>query len=128
MIAAWATDIAAFFIGKHFGKHKFSKVSPNKTIEGCVGGCAGAVVVSILYTVCVNYFSGLELNILYLAIISFVLSILGQIGDFAASAIKRYFGVKDFSDFIPGHGGMLDRIDSVIFIAPIAYFIFTTII
>ena len=125
MFAAWGTDIFAFIIGRKFGKTKFSKVSPNKSVEGCVAGIIGAVVTSLIYTLAINYFGNFDISYLSIGIISAILSIIGQIGDFAASSIKRYFEVKDFSNLFPGHGGMLDRIDSVMFIAPFAYFLLT---
>lgn len=122
---AWGTDVFAYAIGKLFGKHKFSQVSPNKSIEGCIGGTIGAIIIGLIYTMIINTYFNIGTNISYLMIIlvSFVLSIIGQVGDFAASSIKRYVDIKDFSNLIPGHGGMLDRIDSVIFIAPFAYFL-----
>ncbi len=123
IIAAWGTDIFAYLSGKKFGKHKFSSISPNKTIEGCIGGTIGSVILILIYTyVCNTYFS-LDIGYLYITGVGILLSLIGQIGDFAASSIKRYVGIKDFSNLIPGHGGMLDRIDSVIFIAPFAYFL-----
>lgn len=121
LFSAWGTDVFAYAIGKIWGKHKFSKISPNKSIEGCVGGLIGAVIINLVYTLICNMFFGLEMSYLYIFIASIILSVLSQIGDFAASSIKRYVGIKDFSNLIPGHGGMLDRIDSVIFIAPFAY-------
>ncbi len=121
-ISAWGTDVFAYLIGKRFGKHKFSKISPNKSIEGCIAGTIGAVVLSVIYTLICNTYFGMNFNYSYIILISIVLSLVGQIGDFAASSIKRYTGIKDFSNLIPGHGGMLDRIDSVIFISPFAYF------
>lgn len=121
VIAAWGTDIFAYLIGKTIGKHKFSPISPNKTIEGCVGGVIGCVILMLIYTVVCNKCFGSNIPYIYITIISVVLSIIGQIGDFSASSIKRHVGIKDFSNLIPGHGGMLDRIDSVIFIAPFAY-------
>lgn len=122
-ITAWGTDIFAYLIGKKFGKHKFSKVSPNKSIEGCIAGTIGAVVLALIYTVVCNKYLGMNFNYLYIILISIILSLVGQLGDFSASSIKRYAGIKDFGNLIPGHGGMLDRIDSVIFIAPFAYFL-----
>lgn len=119
--AAWGSDTFAYLIGKNFGKHKLTRVSKNKTIEGSIAGIIGATVVSIIYTIIINSAFNMEINILMVSIITVILSIIGQIGDLAASSIKRYCDVKDFSDLIPGHGGMMDRIDSVIFIAPIAY-------
>lgn len=121
IIAAWGTDMFAYFTGKAIGKHKFSKISPKKSIEGCIGGTIGAVVLVLLYTYIANKFWGMEISYYIISIIAIVLSLIGQIGDFAASSIKRYVEIKDFSNMIPGHGGMLDRIDSLIFIAPFAY-------
>ena len=125
IIAAWGTDIFAYFIGKHFGKHKFSKVSPKKSIEGCIAGTVGAILLMLLYTYIANTFWGTDYSYGFIAMISVILSLIGQIGDFAASSIKRYVDIKDYSNLIPGHGGMLDRIDSLIFLAPFAYALFT---
>lgn len=121
LTTAWGTDIFAYIVGKWIGKHKFSKISPNKSIEGCIGGILGSICLSLLITYIFNTFFSMEFSYGYTILISIVLSIVGQIGDFAASSIKRYVGIKDFSNLIPGHGGMLDRIDSIIFIAPFAY-------
>lgn len=123
IIAAWGTDIFAYIVGKTMGKHKFSKISPNKSIEGCIGGIIGATVLALIYTLVINTYLGMNINYLYIGGISILLSIIGQIGDFSASSIKRYVGIKDFSNLLPGHGGMLDRIDSLIFITPFAYFL-----
>ena len=125
IIAAWATDIFAYLIGRHLGKHKFSKISPKKTIEGCIGGTIGAVVIAMIYTYFINSYLNMDYSYIYITIISIVLSVISQIGDFAASTIKRYVEIKDYSELIPGHGGMLDRIDSLLFIAPFAYVIFS---
>ena len=127
LIAAWGTDIFAYFIGKKFGKHKFSKVSPKKSIEGCVAGSIGAVILSLIYTYLCNTFFGMEYSYIFITIMTIVLSLIGQIGDFAASSIKRYVDIIDYSNLIPGHGGMLDRIDSLLFLAPFAYMFFTII-
>lgn len=128
MITTWGSDIFAYLIGRYFGKHKFSKVSPNKTIEGCTAGIVGAVVLTLIYTLCINKFAGLELSYISMGIIGLILSVIGQIGDFAASTIKRYFDIKDFGNAFPGHGGFIDRIDSVIFTAPFAYCLFLFIL
>ena len=125
IIAAWGTDIFAYFIGKHFGKHKFSKVSPKKSIEGCIAGTVGAILLMLLYTYVANTFWNMNYSYGFIAMIGLILSLIGQIGDFAASSIKRYVDIKDYSNLIPGHGGMLDRIDSLIFLAPFAYALFT---
>lgn len=123
IIIAWGTDICAYVVGKtlKLGKHKFSKISPNKSIEGCIAGLIGAVLLALIYTVCINQFLNFEISYIKVLGISIFLSIVGQFGDFAASSIKRFVGIKDFSNLIPGHGGLLDRIDSLIFIAPFAY-------
>lgn len=117
----WATDVFAYAVGRRFGKHKFSSVSPKKSVEGCIAGTIGAVVVILIYTYFINKYTMLEYSYLKISIIALLLSIIGQIGDFAASSIKRYADIKDYSNLIPGHGGMLDRIDSIMFIAPFAY-------
>ena len=124
VIAAWGTDTFAYLIGKRFGKHHFTKVSPNKSIEGCIAGIAGSVVLMSIYTFVCNVFLGMNFNYLYIILIAIVLSIAGQLGDLAASSVKRYSGIKDFSNILPGHGGILDRMDSILFIAPFAYFLF----
>ena len=124
IFSGWATDVFAYAIGKRFGKHKFSEVSPKKSIEGCIAGTIGAIIVTIIYTYFINLYTSLEYSYIYISIITLILSIVGQIGDFAASTIKRYVEIKDYSNLIPGHGGMLDRIDSIMFIAPIAYILF----
>lgn len=119
--AAWGTDTLAYLVGKAIGKHKFSKISPNKTIEGCIGGIIGAVIFGLgVACLCNNVFNT-NFSYVNVLLIQIILSIVGQLGDFSASSIKRYVEIKDFSNLIPGHGGMLDRIDSVIFIAPFAY-------
>ena len=123
-ISSWLTDVFAYITGKAIGKHHFTDISPNKTIEGCIGGTLGATICMIIYTVILNNFAGFNINIALITITGIILSIVGQIGDLSASSIKRYAGIKDFSDLIPGHGGMVDRVDSVIFIAPFAYLLF----
>ena len=121
LVIAWCTDIFAYLAGKKLGKHHFSEVSPKKTIEGCIGGILGAVVFSLIYVYIVNecYASSL---------ISVVLSVISQIGDFTASSIKRFADTKDYGHLLPGHGGMLDRIDSLIFLSPFAYALFTLLL
>lgn len=121
---AWGTDIFAYIIGKNFGKHHFTQISPHKTIEGCIGGVIGALLLTIVYTVVCQFVFHVSYNYWLVIGITILLSILSQIGDLAASSVKRYTGIKDFSNLIPGHGGMLDRIDSIVFIAPFAYFLF----
>ena len=127
IIAAWGTDTCAYLVGMRFGKHKLSKISPKKSVEGAIGGIVGATVLAIIYTLIMNNLYDLQYSYLYVIIATAILSIIGQIGDFAASSIKRYVDVKDYSNLIPGHGGMLDRIDSLMFIAPFAYVLFSII-
>ena len=121
IFAAWGTDAFAYFIGKFFGKHKFSKVSPKKSIEGCIAGTIGSIIFILPYTYFINTYGGQNFSYWYVTLIAVILSLLGQIGDFAASSIKRYVDIKDYSNLIPGHGGMLDRVDSLIFLAPFAF-------
>ena len=121
IIAAWGSDIWAYVIGRHFGKHKYTDISPNKTIEGCVAGILGAVIMAVIFTVVINNVFHTEVNYIAIATITLILSAIGQIGDLTASSIKRHCNIKDFGQILPGHGGMLDRFDSVIFIIPFAY-------
>ena len=125
LFTAWGTDVFAYLIGKTFGKHKFTEVSPKKSIEGCVAGIIGAIVFVLVYTYVLNTYMNFNISYLFITVVAIFLSIIGQIGDLSASTIKRYAGIKDFSNLIPGHGGMLDRLDSVIFVAPFAFFFLT---
>lgn len=125
--AAWGTDIFAYLIGKNLGKHKFTSLSPHKSIEGCLGGILGSIIFVMGYTVVCNYMWNMEISYLYAFGVAVFLSIISQIGDLAASSVKRYCEIKDYSNLIPGHGGILDRIDSVIFILPFAYFLLSVI-
>lgn len=118
---AWFTDIFAFLIGKTIGKHKFSKISPNKSWEGCIAGLLGGIIFFIIFTKILQNVHIVELNYLVMGILGGIVSLVSQIGDLAASSIKRYCEIKDFSNLMPGHGGMLDRFDSILFVAPIVY-------
>ena len=121
LIPAWGSDIFAYLIGRKIGKHKFTKISPNKTIEGCIAGIISAIIIGLIYTFAINMIGSLNINYFTVAFAVGILSIIGQIGDLAESSIKRYCEIKDFSNIMPGHGGLLDRFDSVIFIVPFAY-------
>jgi len=122
LIGAWITDTFAYFGGIMLGKHKLiPKISPKKTVEGAVSGVIGCVLCSILFGYIVS-FSGYQVNYLLLGILGLMCSVLSQFGDLTASLIKRHCGVKDFGNLIPGHGGILDRIDSLIFTAPLCYY------
>lgn len=103
LLAAWGTDIFAYAIGRRIGKHKLNPISPKKSIEGSIGGIIGSLVLALIYTFILNKFTQLNIEYWYISIVAIILSILGQIGDFAASSIKRYVEIKDFSDLIPGH-------------------------
>ena len=117
--AAWVCDSFALFGGMLFGKHKLAPlVSPNKTVEGCVcGAMSSFLTAGVLYLLPV--FPGLSLPLLLIT--CFIASSVGQIGDLAESLLKRMIGVKDFSDLIPGHGGIFDRADSLLFAIPAAF-------
>ena len=124
LIASWGSDVFAYFIGRHFGKHKLTEVSPNKTIEGSVAGVVGSILLGIIYAILCNTLWNVGINYILIGFIMAILSVIGQIGDLAASSIKRFCEIKDFSELIPGHGGMLDRIDSIIFVLPFAFILF----
>lgn len=121
---AWVTDTFAYLTGIAIGKHKFSKISPKKSVEGCIGGIVGCTLFFLGYTYYLNTLN-FELNYLIMGIIGIITSVVSQIGDFAASSIKRYCEIKDFGNIMPGHGGILDRFDSIILIAPFIYLIFS---
>jgi phosphatidate cytidylyltransferase len=115
----WVCDSAAYFTGKSFGKHKFAeKVSPKKTWEGAIGGLIGALIVGLLF----YYFDSFSKSYIYI-IIALISGTIGQYGDLVESLIKRDVGVKDSSNLIPGHGGVLDRIDSLLAVSPFVLFI-----
>lgn len=122
-IGAWGSDTCAYCTGMLFGKHKvLPKVSPKKSLEGCIGGVVGAALLGLLYGAIIkNQITGIENPQIASAIICGASSVISQIGDLAASAIKRNHDIKDFGNLIPGHGGILDRFDSIIFVAPIVY-------
>lgn len=124
-IGAWGSDTCAYCVGMLIGKHKVApKLSPKKSLEGCIGGVVGAALLGFIYaTICKQWIHGLENPQLAFAIIGAASSVLSQIGDLAASAIKRNHNIKDYGTLIPGHGGVLDRFDSIIFTAPIVYYL-----
>lgn len=122
-VGAWGSDTCAYCVGKLIGKHKMpSELSPNKTIEGCVGGIVGAGLIGMIYAAVLKTS---QPTWLAFALIGAISSVISQIGDLAASAIKRNHDIKDYGTLIPGHGGILDRFDSIIFTAPIVYYLIT---
>lgn len=117
-ITALVTDTSAYFSGYLFGKHKlWPEISPKKTVEGAIGGIIGSVIISVTF----GYFVASHI-ILHFVILGIIGSIAGQVGDLIASAFKRKVGIKDFGTLIPGHGGVLDRFDSIILTAPVIYY------
>ena len=122
-LTAWMTDTFAYTFGMLFGKHKLiPNVSPKKSVEGAIGGVIGCIAINVLITYIVSVNTGLVVNYLNLIIMLFTASIVSQFGDLAASCIKRDENIKDFGNIMPGHGGILDRVDSVLFVAPFMYY------
>jgi len=120
-ITAFATDTFAYFIGIKFGKKKLCpELSPKKSVEGSIAGVIGSLIVTIAF----SYIFKLD-NKFMLYIMSIICSIMAQFGDLTASKIKRIAGIKDYGNIIPGHGGILDRFDSILFTAPIVYYYVT---
>lgn len=126
MYCAWMSDTCAYFVGSKLGKHKLApRISPKKSVEGAIGGVIGTVIFCAgTYLVCDRFYFRLETIDLWMVIVaSVVISILGMCGDLSASVIKRNFGEKDFGNLFPGHGGVLDRIDSFLVTMPSLYVI-----
>lgn len=123
-LGSWGSDTCAYCVGCLIGKHKaFPKLSPKKSVEGCIGGAVGAALVCGIYAVCMNRFvDGANAPVFGYVILGLAASVISQIGDLAASAMKRNFGIKDYGKLIPGHGGVLDRFDSIFFTAPLIYY------
>lgn len=114
-IGAWVTDIFAYFIGVLFGRHKLiERVSPKKTIEGSIGGTVFCTIAFVSLGLIVENFFGRDANLIFLAISGAFVSLIAQIGDLIMSVVKRHYGIKDFGKIFPGHGGMLDRFDSIL--------------
>ena len=125
---AWGGDIMAYFSGYFFGKHKMApKLSPKKTVEGAIGGVLGSVVIAFVMAFIyskmgsISELSAVTSSYVVLALISVAGSCLGIIGDLFASAVKRQNGIKDYGTIMPGHGGVMDRFDSILFVAPVIY-------
>ena len=115
LVGAWISDVFAYFTGVLFGKHKLiPEVSPKKTVEGSVGAIVFTTVATVLLGVIGSAVTGIKSNYLVLAISGLVLSVAGQLGDLFASLVKREYGVKDYGNLLPGHGGIMDRFDSIL--------------
>lgn len=123
-IIAWFSDTFAYYVGRYLGKRKFQRklcpeVSPKKTVVGFIGGIIGSVVGVLLWA---NFIMGIDSPLYQLILFGIIAGIISQIGDLVASLLKRYIGIKDYGNIIPGHGGILDRFDSILFIIPIVYY------
>lgn len=120
---AWGTDTCAYFAGKFFGRHKLiEKVSPKKTIEGAIGGVIGTVIIFVVYAFCLSK-AKININYINLIINAVICAVISQFGDLIASCIKRENNIKDYGSLIPGHGGILDRFDSVIALSPLVFYL-----
>lgn len=120
LFIVWFTDSGAYFTGRKIGKRKlWPEISPNKTVEGFIGGIVWAIGIGLI----LNYFVDLDKPILIIIAVSIIASIFGQMGDLVESALKRHFNVKDSGNILPGHGGILDRFDSILFVMPLLHFL-----
>ncbi len=131
MYTAWFCDTCAYFVGSKFGKRKMApKISPKKSVEGAIGGVAGVVILTIItYIICdITCFRNDTLKLWMVIPAVIVLCVIGMCGDLSASVIKRNFGEKDFGTLFPGHGGVLDRIDSFLFAMPATYIMLSIIL
>ena len=129
-ISSWISDTCAYCVGMLFGKHKLAPIlSPKKSIEGSIGGIAGSALVGALFGYFIVEQVITEQQVTWIfALIGAIGSVVSQIGDLAASAIKRNYEIKDYGNLIPGHGGIMDRFDSVLVTAPMIYFLFTLLV
>jgi len=126
-LSAFLTDTFAYLAGRFFGKHKLCpQISPKKTIEGAIGGLLGSTIGIVIFGFILQFVFHFEVNYAYIAILGFLSSVMAQFGDLSASVIKREYAVKDYGHIMPGHGGVMDRFDSVIFTAPFIYFFIST--
>ena len=127
-LCSWGCDTCAYCVGVLIGKHKMApKLSPKKSVEGAVGGLVGAALLGMFYALAINKWGGAEASPINYALICFVGGMISMVGDLTASAIKRNHEIKDYGTLIPGHGGILDRFDSVIFTAPVIYYLATAL-
>ena len=124
-VSSWGSDTCAYAVGRLFGRHNLApSLSPKKSIEGSVGGIIGSALIGVIFGLIMSNFTGKSENLIIIfAVIGGLGSVISQIGDLAASGIKRNYDIKDYGHIIPGHGGILDRYDSIIITAPIVYFL-----
>lgn len=116
---ACVTDMGAYFVGCSIGKHKLApEISPKKTVEGAIGGIVCSIIGTVIISLVFQAILGKPINILILVLVTPVFSVFGMFGDLFASIVKRHFGIKDYGNIMPGHGGVLDRTDSILLIAP----------
>ncbi|WP_050614809.1 phosphatidate cytidylyltransferase [Bacillus testis] len=118
LFTLWATDSGAYFVGRAIGKNKlWPEISPNKTIEGALGGVIAGLIVALVFAL----FTDIDIPVARMLVLGLVIAVFGQLGDLVQSAFKRHYGVKDSGNLLPGHGGILDRSDSWLFVFPILY-------
>lgn len=123
-IAAWMTDTGAYFSGVFLGKHKLApRISPKKTVEGAIGGVLVCILSFLIYGLVMEHFFAIGVDYLLLGMTGLVLSPIAEIGDLSLSLIKREYNIKDYGVIFPGHGGILDRFDSVLFTAPATFIV-----
>lgn len=126
VLLAFITDGGAYFAGMFLGKHRgITKVSPNKSLEGYIGGFVTGVVFAVAFGAVVQGAAGLSVNYLSLALCGLLGAAATMLGDLSFSLIKRQYGIKDYGNLLPGHGGMMDRFDSMVFCAPVVLFVVT---
>lgn len=123
LLITWTSDTFAYFVGRQWGRHKLiPRVSPGKTVEGAAGAVVGSLLVGIGYAAVLGSFATYRMSLLEGALLGLLVSVVAQVGDLAESLLKRDAGVKDSGTLLPGHGGALDRFDSLLFTLPLAYF------
>lgn len=128
LVAAFCSDSAALFTGMACGRHKMAPlVSPHKTVEGALGGIAGGVVGMVIFRIVFYFCTLVPLHIGWCVVIGLAGALMGELGDLSFSVIKRQVGIKDYGRLLPGHGGVLDRFDSVLFAAPMIWVIVCTV-
>lgn len=122
LFLVWATDIGSYVFGRKYGRHKLCpEISPNKTIEGMIGGLFSAFLITIIFVFLFLSPDFVNHSAIVLLLLSILFSFVGQLGDLVESSFKRHFGVKDSGNLLPGHGGILDRFDSLLFVLPLMH-------